>query len=275
MRPILFKVFGFPVHSYGVLIVLAFLGAVWIIRRRAPRYNIDPQRLTDALIVTLIVGILGARIAYILQELPYYVKHRDELFSIQMAGITSFGAIVTGLLYLFFWARRKGIHPLTLFDCIGPPFLVANAIGRVGCLLNGCCYGGVCDASLPWKIKVAEAPLGWHHPAQIYDSLMSLAAFALILPLERLNSGRGQSFALALVGYGASRFIYEFWRAGTDAQVASGAASSTYWIGWLTQAQAVALGMIVAGAVLYVARRRKRESSESGVPSPEPGVPSP
>ncbi|MHB8637886.1 MAG: prolipoprotein diacylglyceryl transferase [Fimbriimonadaceae bacterium] len=267
MYPILFRVYGFPVHSYGVMIVIAFLVAVWIIRRRAPKYNIDPQRLTDALIVTLIVGILGARLAYIIQEVPYYAKHPGELFSIQMAGITSFGAIVVGLGYLFFWARRRGVNPLTLFDCIGPPFLVASAIGRVGCLLNGCCYGGLCDASLPWKIRVAEAP-GWHHPAQVYDSLMSLTAFALIIPLERLNTGRGQSFGLALIGYGGSRFIYEFWRAGTDAQVASGAASSTYWIGWLTQAQAVAGAMVIAGAAVYVVCRRSPPVAQTAAPSP-------
>jgi phosphatidylglycerol:prolipoprotein diacylglycerol transferase len=270
MLPILFKVFGYPVHSYGVMIVLAFLAAVWIIRRRAPKYGIDRQKLTDGLIVTLIVGILGARIAYILQELPFYASHPREIFSPQMAGITSFGSIVTGLLYLFYWARRKGIPPLALFDCIGPPFLVASAIGRIGCLLNGCCYGGICDASLPWKIHVAEAPLSWHHPAQIYDSLMDLAAFALIIPLEKRNTGRGQSFGMSMIGYGAARFIYEFWRAGTEAQVNAGAASSTYWIGWMTQAQAVALAMVIGGAVVYVLCRRGNHA-----PTPEAAVPSP
>jgi len=256
MFPILFKVFGFPVHSYGVMIVIAFLVSVWIIRKRAPKYNIDKQRLTDGLIVTLIVGILGARIAYILQELPFYTSHPREIFSPQMAGITSFGAMVTGLLYLFFWARRKKVNPLALFDCIGPPFLIGNAIGRVGCLLNGCCYGGVCEPTLPWKIHVADAP-GWHHPAQIYESLMNLVAFAIIIQLERRNTGHGQSIGLAFVGYGLCRFIYEFWRAGTQDQVNKGTASSTYWIGWMTQAQAVALVMIVGGAMVYVACRRR------------------
>lgn len=267
MLPILFKVFGYPVHSYGVMIVIAFLVSVWIIRKRAPKYNIDKQRLTDGLIVTLIVGILGARIAYILQELPFYMSHPRELFSIQMAGITSFGAIVAGLLYLFFWARRKKINALALFDCIGPPFLVGNAIGRVGCLLNGCCYGGVCDPTLPWKIRVADSP-GWHHPAQIYDSLMNLAAFALIIPLERRNTGQGQSIGLAFIGYGLCRFIYEFWRAGTLAQVNSGAASSTYWIGWMTQAQAVALVMVIGGAAVYVACRKRVRAAPATVTSP-------
>ena len=135
------------------------------------------------------------------------------------------------------WAHRNKIAVMQMFDVVGPPFLVANAVGRVGCLLNGCCYGGTCSATLPWRIHV-EGLNGWFHPAQMYDAAMCLVAYVLVLRLEKLNKAPGQSFALALAGYGLSRFIYEFWRAGTDAQVAAGQATSTYWIGWMTQAQA-------------------------------------
>ena len=100
MRPILFTIFGFPVHSYGVMIVVAFLVGVFIARRRAARYGMDAQKLTDGLIACLIVGIVGARIAYVVQELPYYMKHPHELVTLQMAGVTSFGGIFAGMIYL-------------------------------------------------------------------------------------------------------------------------------------------------------------------------------
>jgi phosphatidylglycerol:prolipoprotein diacylglycerol transferase len=270
MRPILFTPFGFPVHSYGVMIVIAFLVGVWIARKRAPRYGLDPHRLTDGLIACLILGIVGARVAYIVQELPYYMKHPHELVTLQMAGVTSFGGIFVGMIYLCFWARKKQISPLTVFDCIGPPFLVANAIGRVGCLLNGCCYGGIASASLPWKIRVAEDPGHWHHPAQIYDSIMCLIAFGLVIKLERRNTGRGQTMALALGGYGLSRFIYEFWRGGTDAQVQAYEASSTYWIGKMTQAQAVALAMVIVSTILYFAYARRAHTEALNKPDIAP-----
>jgi phosphatidylglycerol---prolipoprotein diacylglyceryl transferase len=261
MRPILFNIFGFPVHSYGVMIVIAFLVGVWLARRRAARFGLEAQKLTDGLIACLIIGIIGARVAYILQELPYYLKNPRELVTLQMAGVTSFGAIFAGMIFLYYWAKRRQVSPLTVFDCIGPPFLVANAIGRVGCLLNGCCYGGVCSATLPWKIRVAEDLGNWHHPAQIYDSLLNLIALAIIIPLERRNTAKGQTMAMALAGYGLSRFIYEIWRGGTDAQVRAYEASSTYWIGKLTQAQAVALVMVIAGGVLYFALARHAQAN--------------
>jgi phosphatidylglycerol:prolipoprotein diacylglycerol transferase len=251
MRPILFTVFGFPIHSYGVMIVIAFFVGAAICRKRAARLGMDTSKLIDGLIGALLLGILGARLTYIAQEIPYYTTHPKELLTFEVAGITSFGGILFGLGYLLWWAKRHNIKLTKMIDVIGPPFLVANAIGRVGCLLNGCCYGVACPPSMPWKIHVAGLS-GWFHPAQMYDAAMCLIAYALVVSLEKLNRAQGQSFAMALAGYGLSRFIYEFWRSGTDAQVAAGQATSTYWIGWLTQAQAVAGLMAVAGVVMYV-----------------------
>lgn len=259
MYPILFKVFGFPIHSYGVMIVVAFVVGAWLARRRAASHGLEPAKLVDGLLGALIVGIIGARLFFILQDLPYYSRHPHELWSVQVAGVTSFGGILFGLIYLFAWAKKKSVPVWSVFDTIAPPFLIASAIGRVGCLLNGCCYGIACTDNLPWKIHVPDAA-GWHHPAQIYDSLMCLLAYGLVVLAEKRNTAPGQSFSLAMMGFGLSRFIYEFWRAGTDQQVASGAASSTYWIGWLTQAQAVAGAMVLLGVVIYVVQRARYAS---------------
>jgi phosphatidylglycerol:prolipoprotein diacylglycerol transferase len=250
MRPILFYVFNFPVHSFGVMLVIAFLVGLLIARSRAARYGIDPNKLVDGFVISLIIGIIGARLAFIVQEIPYYSAHPKELFSPQFAGITSFGGIAFGLTSILIWAKRNKINGLAVLDTAGPAFLIAHAIGRIGCLLNGCCYGGVCSTALPWKIHVEGNPL-WHHPAQIYDSLMNVAAFFLVIALQNKNRTLGQTFALAMALHGLARFIYEFWRGGDDAAVARGDASSTYWIGWLTQAQAVAALMSIAALVMY------------------------
>ena len=96
-------------------------------------------------------------------------------------------------------------------------------------------------------------------PAQLFDSLMTFAAVGILLWIERRGLRKGQSFSLFLILYGATRFIYEFWRAGTVDQVNSGFASSTYWGSLpITQAQAVAVLMILGGAVMYVVLQRGR-----------------
>ncbi len=256
MHPILFKIGSFPVHSFGVIMIVAFLVGLAIARARAKRLGIDPNKLADMAFWTLIVGILGARVAFILQDLGYYLKHTDELFSWQFAGLTSFGGVIAGIGFMVFWAKRAGWPVRLVLDVIGPAGLVMHAIGRVGCLLNGCCYGGVC--ALPWGIHVDKVPVPMH-PAQIYDALMNLAAIPIILWVERKGQSRGQVFALVLVFHGLARFIYEFWRAGTEEQVKAGLASSTYWTALpipITQAQAMAAGLTIVGFALYMAWRR-------------------
>lgn len=251
MYPVLFKVFGFQVHSYGVMLLIAFFVGVLLARARAPRFGLKPSNVYDAAFWALILGVLGARIVFIAQEWGYYSTHRQELLSLQFAGLTSFGGVVFGLLGLYIWALRTKVSLVRTLDTFAAPFLVAHAIGRVGCLLNGCCYGGEC--SLPWAIHVAGMGNLTFHPAQIYDSLMNLAAFGVLLFVERKGIPYGRSISLMLILHGAARFIYEYWRAGTDEQVKAGLATSTY-MGHLpiTDAQAAALAVIVVGVLALV-----------------------
>lgn len=248
MFPILFYVFGFPIRSYGVMLLIGFFFALLLARSRAERFGFDKTKLTDAAFWALVFGILGARIAFIAQELPYYLSHPKELFSIEFAGLTSFGGLLFGAGYFVWWARRQGRSAWDVLDLAAPAAFIGEAIGRVGCLLNGCCYGGVMGHVEPWAFYVGGQP---HHPAQAYDTLMDFAALGVFLLIERRGLWQGQGFALFLILDGVARFIFEFWRAGTDAQVDAGIATSTYW-GTLpiTQAQAVAGAMIIAGGVM-------------------------
>jgi phosphatidylglycerol:prolipoprotein diacylglycerol transferase len=260
MHPVLFKIGNFPVHSFGVVMIVAFVVAVYMARQRAKRFRLDPNKLADMSFWTLIVGILGARIAFILQDLGYFLKNTKDLFSWQFAGLTSFGGIIAALGFMIFWAKRAGWPVRLMLDVVAPAGLVMHAIGRFGCLLNGCCYGGQC--TLPWGIQVDKIPVPMH-PAQVYDALMNLAAVAFVLWVEKRGQARGQVFALAIALHGLARFIYEFWRAGTEEQVRAGLASSTYWGSLpITQAQAMAALLVVVGLSLYVAWRRPAHAQQ-------------
>lgn len=254
MYPILFRIGSFPVHTYGVVMIIAFLVGLLIARKRALKYGISPNKLSDMAFITLIAGVLGARILFLIQEPP---RDWHEYFSLQFAGLTSFGGLIGGAIAVIWWAKKSKTPLRALLDVLGPPLLVAHAIGRVGCLLNGCCFGGECPATLPWGIHV-DASTHLFHPAQIYDSLMNLAGFGLVLLIEKRGLRLGQVFAIAIGLHGLSRFIYEFWRAGTEAQVRNGLASSTYWDGLgITQAQAAAAAIIVLAIVLFFVYKKK------------------
>lgn len=251
------------------MILVGFFAGIWLIRKRAERYGFDPQKVTDPCFYALITGILGARIVYILQEFDHYRKHLNEVFSLNFAGLTSFGGFVFGALAVIVWAAKRRIKVITLLDLFAPGFMLAHIFGRIGCFLNGCCYGGVCDARLPWATSFVDAP-GPHHPAQIYDSLMNLVGLGLILMYEKKSLRPGQVTGAFLILHGLARFIYEFWRAGTDAQVETGQASSTYW-GTLpiTQAQAVAALLMLIGAAVWI-WGRVRTSAPTLTPTESP-----
>lgn len=271
MHPILFTLFGFQVHSFGVAMVAAFVLSVSLAQARAPKFGITKAQMGDLAFWAILAGVFGARFLFIVQEWGHFASHPRELFSLRFEGLTSFGGLIFGAIAAVVWAWRKRIPVRNLLDATAPAFLVGHLIGRVGCLMNGCCFGGACPNDLPWGIHV-EGTSFLHHPAQIYDSLMNLAALGLVLLVERraaLKAGAVTGFVIAF--HGLARFIYEFWRAGTEAQVNAGQASSTYW-GTLpiTQAQGMAAALILIGAGIVLFSKRR---SPLPMPAPEETVP--
>lgn len=245
---------------------------MWLAKVRAPKFGVSPSKILDAAFWMLVAGVLGARIVFILQELPYYLKHLNELFSLQFEGLTSFGGLIFGFGALVIWARREKLPFGTVLDIVAPAFLVGHIFGRFGCLLNGCCYGGVCPDNFIFATHfqgLAQA----HQPAQVYDALMNAIGLGAILLIEKKGLRVSQTSALVFIVYGLARFIYEFWRAGTDEQVRQGLASSTT-IGTLpiTQAQVMAAALVLGGVVWFVlARRNQPEFYREPYVEPSPG----
>lgn len=268
MYPILFKIGTFEVHTFGLILILAFGAAFLVGRARAPKYGLSAEQVADAFFWTLVAGVLGARVGFIVQELGYYTAHPDKLLSLKFQGLTSYGGLVGGLIALLFLARKHKVPARTYLDLAGVPLLLGHAIGRIGCLLNGCCYGGQC--TLPWGIHVDGQP-GLFHPAQVYDSLMTLGGMFVLIQIEKRGLRPGQSVCLAVIFYSVSRFIYEFWRAGTQAEVDAGLRTSTTIAGTpFTEAHVFALLVIIVGCIGFFLLQRTPKPITS---SAEPGTP--
>ncbi|MCE9559240.1 MAG: prolipoprotein diacylglyceryl transferase [Armatimonadetes bacterium] len=251
MHPVLFTVGSVPIRSFGLMLVIGFMVAIALATKRTRQFGGDPDRIWDLSFYLIIAGVLGARLLYLAQEYKYYQTHTSELFSIQFAGLTSFGGLIGGGIALFIWCRKNQWPLVRALDIFGIPVLIAHAIGRVGCLLNGCCFG---HQTSGFGVHVEGLP-GLYVPAQIYDSGMVLVAVAAILAMEKRGMLKsGQSFSLAMMGYSLSRFIYEYWRMG----------SSSTTIGNLpiTEAQVFSALMFLAGlACLILAGRPKPVAS--------------
>lgn len=264
MHPILFKLGSIEIRSFSVVILIAVVLGCWLVKRRCERYQLPWGELTDLIMWVVVAGVLGARLLFIAQE--FGSMKPSEVFSLRFDGLTSFGGILGGLIVVAIIARRRKRSMLAYLDILMPSMLLGQAIGRVACLLNGCCYGVACPANFPLGIP-ATGHEGLVHPAQIYETAMLLPLLGVLLAFERRRPAMGQVAMLGLAFLGAARFIYEFWRAGTEEQVRQGLASSTYWGALpITQAQAVALLLVVAGLV-GIALTRKNEPDTLPVPS--------
>jgi phosphatidylglycerol:prolipoprotein diacylglycerol transferase len=262
--PELFNIGGFPIRNFGVMLLVGFALGTWLAVRRAGKYGIDKDALTSLAVWAVLMGVLGARVFWVLQEWSFYSKNPGEILKVTEGGMTSYGGIVFGLLTVVIWCRRTKVPFPVVFDLLAAPALVMHGFGRIGCFLNGCCYGSPCE--LPWAVMVHPelGPTYLGHPAQLYDTLMAFAGVALLLLIEKgtFSTRRPGTYgALFFVFYGLSRFVYELFR--------SGYSSESTWGVPMTDAQVMALAMIAAGVIWLLAlARRTVVAPDSPPPSP-------
>lgn len=142
---------GLPINAYGVMLFITFIVCVWFLARWAPRVgaNLPKERVQDLVIVCFLVGLAGARLTFMIQ---YGVPWR-QFFRIWEGGIVLYGGIITGILaflaFFYLVLKRAGVSLWKLADACGPPLALGIALGRIGCFLNGCCYGHVAPDDTP------------------------------------------------------------------------------------------------------------------------------
>lgn len=230
---------GVPVRGYGTMLLLAAAAGTWlsVVRGRAAGYDADTILALG--LEVFLWGIVGARLFHVIEYHDRFFPPGRPLLegipgalNVAAGGLTVFGSIPTAALAAWRFAARRGLSLPRLADCIAPGLLLGLALGRLGCFLNGCCYGGPCE--LPWAVRfppesppwldqvaggllrpIPDEPLPWSlpvHPAQVYAAidaaLLALSAVAFT-PLARRD---GAVFALVLTLHPVSRFLLEMIR---------------------------------------------------------------
>ena len=210
MHPELFSMGPVTVHNYGLLIALGLLAALFLMHRRAAQDGFPPRdKVFDLVFVVVLGGFLGARLFYVLQEWTGYQNHPLEIFQIWKGGLVYYGGVVAAYLVFFFYVRFVGLPFLAASDFLIPYIPLVHAFGRVGCFLNGCCYGKPCD--LPWAVQFPFLPNAVH-PTQIYEALMNFALFGLLVWFYPRRHFRGEVTSFYLILYSLGRFGIEFFR---------------------------------------------------------------
>lgn len=252
MHPDFIHLGPLTIHWYGVMLALAFLAGLWTAGRRAPLTGIAGEKIADTGIWLLLGGIVGARTFYVitywntLVENPLFPNAPwTEIFMVQRGGLVYYGGLIGATLSGVLYLRARKLPLWKVADIFAPSIALGYVFGRIGCLMNGCCYGRACD--LPWAIRFPKdnplhPPTVPVHPTEIYDSLLNLGFYLALAWLYRRKKFDGQVFATYLMGYALLRSFVELFR---------GDYPVDHLHAGLTPAQMVSIATFVAGAVLF------------------------
>lgn len=281
MYPELFRVFGLPVNTYGVLLAVAFLLALFTASRLGERDGLKRERIYDLGLWMLLAGLVGSKLLMLLVE-PEYAQNPWHFFSLDFlrSGGVWYGGFLGGLGAGYFLMRRFRLPFWKTADAFVPGVAIGQAVGRQGCFAAGCCWGEPTASSLGVHFTdaghavtgvptvVAHLPeteqaawaerLGGYlspvrlHPTQLYESFAMLAVFLFLLWLHRRKRFSGQVLLAYAVLYGAVRFTVEFFRADPRGDLA-GLTTLT----GLSTSQMISLLVGLSGLAFLVVRWRR------------------
>jgi len=232
MHPILFQLGPFTIYSYGFSLALGFIVATYLAKLEAGRKGIPPEKIINLSLCLALSGVLGARLLYILQNLRFYISNPGEILMLHRGGLSFYGGFVLATICASIYLKREHLSIPKVFDLIAPYLALAQGIGRIGCFLNGCCYG-----------RAAR------HPTQIYSALSLLAIFLILRTVQTKGAGKayftGQAFLLYCLLYSLMRFFMEYLR-GDNLRIFAN----------LTVHQLISIGIfVISGGVLWKKRR--------------------
>jgi phosphatidylglycerol:prolipoprotein diacylglycerol transferase len=246
------------IGGYGVMFAVAIVIA-WLLATRLGSEIAPRIPWTDLYFLTVLAGFLGARITNVLISLPAITSGRKTLVGTLLGGGVWFGGVVAGSLAWYALARSYKLRPGQIGNLVFVVAPLAHAIGRVGCLLGGCCYGTEC--SLPWAVTYTDpmarrlngtpldVPL---HPTVVYESLLELVNFALCYALWKSKAKDWAIVILWMGLYGSERFLLEFLRG--DPRGFLGPLSTSQWLG---------LASVACSAALFFSTRHRGAPSST------------
>jgi phosphatidylglycerol---prolipoprotein diacylglyceryl transferase len=234
VHPVCFHIGSRPIYWYGVLMAAAFLTGIAHWRRLGRRQGRDSAFVTDLAFWIMIGGILGARAVYVLENLGEYLKEPLTILRVDQGGLTYYGGFLGSGLAIALFARRHHEPLDALLDFVITAVPLGHALGRVGCFLNGCCFGRPSD--LPWAVAMEGAR---RHPVQLYEAAVNLLLYGVLTAFALRRPPPGRVLALYLLTYGPARFVLERFRG--DEQLMTLGLSSAQWVSLVLAAVGLAL----------------------------------
>ena len=265
MLPELLKIGSFPIRSWGVMLALSFFVGVYYIHLVTRRHNRPFEPYLTTAYIMIIGGVLGARLSYVFL---HWSEFSGNLLAIinpfqhgqyGIAGLNLYGGLLGALAGAIVFLRLQKMSILDVFDFFAPTLAIGIGISRIGCFMNGCCFGTPTD--LPWGVVFPAGSLPFYtygfaplHPAQLYSSAYGFALFVILHFMLKKRKFVGQLVAFTFVSEAFFRFVIEFVRYYEQAMLFRiGNFQPTY-------NQVVSLALFITGIVLFITQRHKKPS---------------
>lgn len=230
MHPVVFYIFKFPIHSYGLLLAASFITGILFSGHLAKKRSLDPNVISDSGFWIIISAILGSRIYYVFLHFEEFQGNLLSIFnpfqegSIGIGGLVMYGGFIGAVAAGFFYFKWKKLAFLPYADVISPSVGIGIFLTRIGCFLNGCCYGAPteswCGVSFPISCPAGHYQLSVHaealFPSQLFLSAGGLLIAAIVLLVGLKKTFTGFQFYLTIVLYAVLRFMVDFTRFYSD-----------------------------------------------------------
>ena len=245
-----FSLFGKPIYWYGVIIMLGIVAAVIHVIVRSKREGFTVDDVMDFGIFTVLFGVLGARLYYVVTTLDTHeYKNIIDVLAVWEGGLAIYGGIIAGCTALVLTAARKKINPLKVMDATGPGVMLAQAIGRWGNFMNGEAFGyEVAEGSALYPFRMGliseythtGKEMHFYHPTFLYESVWNIVGFVIICFLYRKKKFNGQVALMYFAWYGFGRMFIE------------GLRTDSLYVGPFRISQLVGAFCFVAGVTLII-----------------------
>lgn len=248
MNDVMLNLGIFQIKWYSFFIFLAMLTACLIIFKESKKKNVPDNYLTNLIFYGLIIGILGARLYYVIFNLDYYLNNPSQIFAIWNGGLAIHGGLISALIFLMIYSRKNKINILQMLDIIVVGVIIAQAIGRWGNFFNQEAYGNIISLQALKNMHLPKFIIegmyisgSYREPTFLYESICSLIGFILLLILRATKKLKtGQLTAIYLIWYGIVRFGIETLR------------SDSLMLGQIKVAQLVSLLFVISGIALFI-----------------------
>lgn len=210
INPVAVSIFGLNIHWYGVLIVSAILIGLFLAKRDDGLHGIKFDVVIDFSLIGILIGIICARIYFVIFNLEYYKNNLNEIFSLWNGGLAIYGGIIGGVISAAIFCKKRKIKFLRFCDYLVPFLALGQSIGRWGNFVNQEAYGYMTESFFKMRIYSIELRKFINvHPTFLYESVLDFSIFVLLMLMRKKTKFSGQLLYIYLIIYGMGRAVIE------------------------------------------------------------------